>query len=615
MNIIYDKKYLIIPNYLYTTYILNFIIYKSNFLKVRTNINIRDSYNSFKYMIEYNSCDEYFITDDLSYYHSYIPHTNQNCINFLDKYSNLIHKGNVWINESDKGSFEYLPVGCDCRSIENIKDIWDDNYEYIDSQISNCCEPIDDVDKIWDKVNNPHFDTTPIDKCCDNCEPIPMFGVKNIWNGKEYIYDDVKQPLKYKIGKLRLYFPQFSVDTYNRGVKYALTVNTWIHGYRVVLGSYLINRLDAIAAETIIRDYCNNYYEYVEFNIIDPWSMIFDDEWDGFRKYVCKEAQKTNSVGSVLNFSLYPIIENDGKYVMIDGYQGGQNSINISKGSNDYLNLSISTNLNEKIDNWKPSVKCEVKFNNSYIDNLKEYLEETYNINANNTEISYELVIKNSEDIYMFLEGKSESNIYEFTELQIDGESLTWLWWDEYHKNHTENLTLHAIANIGVKREDQFETILYIKSNELPLTQEVFSYFINNSEIKHVNLNDIKMNLINIDCVNKTENKIYQFDKPEDSKSNIIQPVFFKARDAVNIIVHPAVTENICINLDQFKSKVKTFIIQIEGCPFTEIGRTPAGVIFKIVGKKLPNKITEGVYYILNENSELVTDGKYTYDS
>jgi hypothetical protein len=39
------------------------------------------------------------------------------------------------------------------------------------------------------------------------------------------------------------------------------------------------------------------------------------------------------------------------------------------------------------------------------------------------------------------------------------------------------------------------------------------------------------------------------------------------------------------------------------------------GIIFKVTGNILPQEITEGTYYILDENSELVTKGKYKYSS
>ena len=72
--------------------------------------------------------------------------------------------------------------------------------------------------------------------------------------------------------------------------------------------------------------------------------------------------------------------------------------------------------------------------------------------------------------------------------------------------------------------------------------------------------------------------------------------------------------ENICINLDQYKHLVKSFILQIEGVKFIEIGRTKSGVVFKVIGNKLPKQIQTGQYYILNQDSDLVTSGKYTYE-
>lgn len=104
-------------------------------------------------------------------------------------------------------------------------------------------------------------------------------------------------------------------------------------------------------------------------------------------------------------------------------------------------------------------------------------------------------------------------------------------------------------------------------------------------------------------------------ERPDDYKANIIKPVFFRSRDLGNLIVHPEVTEQICINLDAYKSKVNSFILQLEGISFPEQGRTAAGVIFKIIGNRLPKSKTSGLYYILSQDSELVTTGKYTYES
>ena len=75
------------------------------------------------------------------------------------------------------------------------------------------------------------------------------------------------------------------------------------------------------------------------------------------------------------------------------------------------------------------------------------------------------------------------------------------------------------------------------------------------------------------------------------------------------LTLHPIVAENICINLDDYKSKVSKFVLQIDGCKFEQIGANSYGVLFKIPANVINSD--SGTYYILNEDFELVTTGKY----
>ena len=95
-----------------------------------------------------------------------------------------------------------------------------------------------------------------------------------------------------------------------------------------------------------------------------------------------------------------------------------------------------------------------------------------------------------------------------------------------------------------------------------------------------------------------------------DYKANIVKPVFVKVQEADSISLHRSVIENIVINLDKYKNKVDAFILKIGDANYYEIGRINTGIIFKIVGTSLPQE--NGLYYILNEDGELVTTGKYT---
>ena len=115
------------------------------------------------------------------------------------------------------------------------------------------------------------------------------------------------------------------------------------------------------------------------------------------------------------------------------------------------------------------------------------------------------------------------------------------------------------------------------------------------------------MKVYNINAVNKIEQNVIQMSRTDssDNKKNIIQPVFFRVTDSQNLIIHPAVVETISINLDAYKSKVKSFKLKIEDATFVEIGRVASGVLFKVIGNKLAKATTSGNYYILNETGEI----------
>ena len=78
------------------------------------------------------------------------------------------------------------------------------------------------------------------------------------------------------------------------------------------------------------------------------------------------------------------------------------------------------------------------------------------------------------------------------------------------------------------------------------------------------------------------------------------------------LTLHPLVTETISINLDDYKSKVDKFVLLIGNCRFEQIGANKYGILFKIQANRLANDIISGTYYVLNENDELVSSGKYS---
>ena len=462
-----------------------------------------------------------------------------------------------------------------------------------------------------------HDDDLDIHKIVLQTPGVNWYKNKNYWHKIANNGIDYDLPNIIHMSEVTLYFPEFSLDTYDKKTKYILSLDTWIHGHKIVLGSWLIRRIDALAADKPKTFLSQQYHECISVQFPDPYYLIYGDEWKNFRENVCGElyvnGNTMNNTGSIIYASLYAVEESDEGYIMKTGITGGQNSINISS-TEDYLGLKISTNIFQPLKTMEePSINYNLYFNSLYLDNLKEYLLETYNIEKYS--IKYGLVIGSEDSLYLNIESD-----------ELDG-SVTKYSFTKTNILSTGNFTngngfregLYIMGSVDII-DPSGESLLYLLSNKIPFTQEVFKYFVNSNFeingyiINNVNLNDVDMNVYNINAVNKIEQKIVQLNHHNDSKSNILQPVFFRAIETRDIIIHPAVTETISLNLDTYKSKVDTFKIRIEEIDFIESGRVANGVLFKIFGNKLPKKLSSGVYYILNESNELVTSGKYIYE-
>lgn len=238
------------------------------------------------------------------------------------------------------------------------------------------------------------------------------------------------------------------------------------------------------------------------------------------------------------------------------------------------------------------------------IDSIKQY----YNPRAE-VRLAAEVVVMDENDIYWHSD-KFQDNDYAFV-FDLSG------W--PFHNNFQwkDDLRISSILHIELVMGEHVMHI-DIRSNPFPLTQERFARLLQAAsggitKIKIKALEDMVISKPRI--INKTIQKVVEMTSQTDSKANIIQPVFFRVRDVAGIIVHPEVTENICVNLDAYKSQVERFYIKIEGASFPEIGRTESGIIFKVRGNLLPGKLEAGTYYILNQDAELVTTGKYKYES
>lgn len=498
-------------------------------------------------------------------------------------------------------------------------------------------------------------------------------------------------PYKYDTATVRVYFPEFSVESFGEPVDYAFDVYMNIHGRRIILGSYLLNRRDALACERPMHYMNNIYYECIDIPIVDPRDILYGDNWVPFRKFVCykdnplqiltwqdmrkwREGQfwataddeddtvteqidpntytgggilmtnwrnndtwnsaniwdsshvriyEANNDAGSLYFAIHPVDDIDGMYVKDEYYGGCQGSIVFTENP-DYFKLGIGTSLSEANDEFK--IRCRIDMNSVY-DNIFEYIRETYFINTE--QMVLEMVIQDDENIWKYPEPhiilKSEdttpnSTFWDqwdfdiFEEPEDETSMLYFNSWDEYKPGMYINAKL-TIYPHSTDDMDEDESILRLTSNKIPVTPDIFRFMIKDDDTDYIDLTNLNMDTYNINIVNKSVNKTVVTTNVSDNKTKFITPVFFRTQSIANITVHPEVTENICLNLDAYKSKVSSFQLQLGGVMFVESGRTQSGVIFKIVGSKLSgNTLSEGTYYILSENGEVVTNGKYTFE-
>ena len=395
-----------------------------------------------------------------------------------------------------------------------------------------------------------------------------------------------------KTSKLRLYFSDYSLEKYVRGGLYIIEAKTYIANKVIHLGSFLINRFDSLAVGYNIRYLNQDYNEYVEVSIPNPYDIIYGDGATEFRKNL-KSNTDYNDDCSNLIITLQPVKELDGKYVIKDGCSNGQNSIIISNDIDDYLWTELKYGGNNKFD-------IIYHYNHSYND-INDYIYNTYKLKDVNIAHDVRLISPDNgatekEEIY--------NNSFIINDLKLF-ENLN--NWDAY----IEGLSLVCFTNIYNVHN---ELVFSISSNIVPITPDMISKLIMSESVNDKILNYLIDNMINIEIVNEIIEEVKSSQINTHSGNNRTIPVFYKVKDLGNLIIHPEVIENVCINLDIFKPKVDKFILQIEGIKFNECGRTNSGVIFKVIGEKLPRITSSGTYYILNQNNELVTTGKYTYE-
>ena len=467
---------------------------------------------------------------------------------------------------------------------------------------------------------------------------------KNEW----YVEDNlVGGVYTVKTSKLRIYFPQYSADTYDKNCTYMLGASIFIKGTEIELGCFKIQRKDALACPPTKFDGMDEYLEYLDFDIPDPSSLYFNLDEESPLNFLNPNIADD---AARLYVSLYIVEPSDDKYIMKDGWTGAQNNIPINMGEN--LGLNIAYNK------WTNEIIMRLKYNHNIGGLIADYIKNVYYLNIQDSGIIWDFVVMDDEDIFYHFPGKT--TIYSIATMgESFDESFNKSFYppsDDYGvmaadfcfdynedfnigpesvfikvgslKNYEESnglfsslsnwkpgMFLRGSASIFDNESEDKSTIINIMSNKLPLTQELFAKMVNHQNFpSQINLDDLNMNNININAVNKIENVTQNVTyKVDPQKSHMIQPIFYQTREIEQIIIHPAVTENISLNLETYKPYVKRFLLQIEGVSFKEIGRTSQGIVFKIYGNMLPKSVESGIAYVLDQDMNLVTTGKYKY--
>lgn len=380
----------------------------------------------------------------------------------------------------------------------------------------------------YDGIHNDDYDIIRI----DNNIYFKYKGIDNLYKidgifteiPDQIIENNIYRPNPDFSGRVNIsvLFPEYAIETYSNGYYYVLCIKTVIGDYNICLGSFLINRFDAIALDRIKYEGANKYYECLNIPIIDPYELCYGDDWSDFRKELLgsksHDKKDSNLYNVVINISLTPLIYNNDIYRLGD-YMDGQNCINIYKNDNDYLNLSLTTNIDRELDyNEEPSFICKLNFNDYYEGDIQSYFDETYNKKL--YKIKYNMIIGSADDLNYdyFIEKFEDISSCKFTKsiIKESGNFTGWVGW-------REGMSCRVSACIYTGTDEEYEELLYILSNSIPFTKELYKYFLNDgSDLNNIKLNNIDMINYQINAVNKIYNKVIKIEK---NPNNIIKSI------------------------------------------------------------------------------------------
>lgn len=518
----------------------------------------------------------------------------------------------------------------------NMKDICYDIYDKNDHIANIKCDKIRIYNPIIKKdmnyiiyvdnyINGVHFHyfcstNEYLKKYCDNetiignDRYIEYIEIKipcldKLFNSKYYIIDEYNNIVNNSYNTIN----QFVADYNNNGMKKSENNKLYFEN---IISPYLIKDKSKVYITNKSFNYNINYIN-TSFNItLCPYDNILDNIYmrndvssntifmnNDFYIRLHSEMGFDNNGISILNTFEFP-----GKVVKEDNYYDIDIHGEITKDNqykDQYINqVTEYYNTYYIYDNLE-YLKDQEEFRDEInIENIRTtgYLIQIAN-DLQFNEIVYESIINTDE--------QNDNFIYDFS-FSLDNIVNSWN-------------QLNEILVIRTKFIDKRLNIS-ITGNNVVLTKEWFKYLIN-----EINTNNIKFNKQNnlieekfmnisngfnfidkINCIIKEDSNVSSIgsNSQNNSPQIIYKPIFYKVQDLQNLKIRQNVIQKIGINLSDYMTKIKLFILNIEGKNIKESSRNDIYVIFEINANDLIE--TNGIYNILDENFEYLSSGNYT---
>lgn len=529
------------------------------------------------------------------------------------------------------------------NNIINIRDNKERTYQFM-IELKNADMMTDNHFRIIRRINDDRIARYEL---IDNDYQQSMYLVS--YDGNEIIYKDINNYYRthdvdtidfasdttlIQSNLVRVYLPDMNPSRYNKRLNYYISATTRIGRRNIILYSNVITANDFIASERLHTIGQHIYSNYYEFEILSPFELFFNSGYDDFRRTYCYNSQNvTNDSTPIVTITIYTVDD------VYHDKQEYHNSLSFGSGSSilipdDYSNMNMDVTAVLSFDKLK--FNSTLRFNRTIYNSIEEYFLKNYNMNINR--ITKELTILDDDNIYRMFQwnhdlrsdinddDRADFNVTDKTPFDMCDNSEQWADYDiniyrqqpfDGWNDFRDGMYTQCIYKVY---SDDIPK-MYIKSNRVYITQDEYRFIINNPEI--INLNDIDMNVENVKITNRIENNVIQIQRPDDYKTNLIKPVFYKAYTADTIVimrdskVGGTLKQYISIELPSNVSMnaTKLFTLKINGQSFTEVARQMNHIIFLInPGVKADVDVEDALmndteYNVLNDDDLPVFSG------